>query len=654
MASLGESLEKVIIFASKQVGNLEIGVNKVLWGSANTQPIQTVKYNSASGSLSYVSTPTKATPPPKGNNLVNSGLFNALDALNEVDLCNVITYAVDNINIKKKPRPPRNTWNSTQTALYFLQDQAVVVNHAIDKYTAYPNTFIGSYLGVGPNAQTAKEAITGSGLPLGSDTISGTNVQRYNMYNLLLSIKDTFLAGATTSSGSIFTNEEQMLIASVPGLVGNTNIVNDFLKSTSKYTDYRQITNDDLQKLQTKITTLRSVCTVIQTLDFKSGLALAGNFVGTDIRSQIQKLNKFVDPTRIIPTLRGINSAIQSFIKMAQKVQGILSQAQFIIKLALLFIKVFIFIRAFFKALPLPLMFSTSGVQSALDEARQAAKDAQDGLTRLLKEINALLSVVVLFIRYILANTNELLIRLQLLLRNLEACEAMKNSDILDELKQTSEDLIALQEQLATYIIQYDSKTDPSTAMFGKYDIRVVDEEVIERSIVNKRRRGIALDQNGAIVAQSDLTFATDTSIIISEVKLKLMAGGLVQPTFGSFGTGDLTTVSTSLDYLDSNDVMEDDLNLNLQDNTDLPNNEDESKGLGLNAFINKLPGGKSLRKRVRTSLDASNAKLKEQIGTEGAAARQALNTGTSVATSVGGTETEEQKKETAKRKRRR
>jgi len=635
MASLGESLEKVIIFASKQVGNLQIGVNKVLWGSANTQPIQTVKYDSASGSLSYISTPTKATPPPKGKNLVNSGLFNALDALNGVDLCNVITYAVDNINVKKKPRPSK-PWNATQTSLYFLQDQAVVVNHAIDKYTAYPNTFIGSYLGVGPNAQLANQVISASGLPVGSDTISGTNIQKYNMYNLLQSIKDTFLVGIKSTSGSAFTAEEQSLLATVPGLIGNSNIINDFLKSVDKYVDYRQITNDDLQKLQNKITTLRSVCTVIQALDFKSGLALTGNFIGADIRSQIQKLNRFVDPTKIIPTLRGINSAIQSFIKMAQKVQGILSQAQFIIKLALLFIKVFIFIRAFFKALPLPLMFSTSGVQSALDEARQAAKDAQDGLTRLLKEINALLSVVVLFIRYILTNTNELLIRLQTLLRNLEACEAMKGSDILDELKQTSEDLIALQEQLATYIIQYDSKTNPSTAMFGKYDIRVVDEELTEQSIVNKRRRGIALDQNGVIVTQSDLTFATDTSIIISEVKLKLMAGGLVQPTFGSFGTGDLTTVSTSLDFLDSND----------------PNNENENNGLGLNAFINKLPGGKSLRKRVRASLDASNAKLKEQVGTEGAAARQTLNTGSTIAASVGGTETEEQKKETAKRKR--
>ena len=654
MASIGESLEKVIILASKQVGNLQIGVNKVLWGSANTQPIQTVKYDAASGSLSYVTTPTKAVPPPKGKNLVNSGLFNALDALNGVDLCNVITYAVDNINVKKKPRPPRNTWNSTQTALYFLQDQAVVVNHAIDKYTAYPNTFIGSYLGVGPNAQPANQVVSASGLPAGSDTISGTNIQKYNMYNLLQSIKDTFLVGVKSTSGSVFTAEEQSLLATVPGLIGNSNIINDFLKSIDKYVDYRQITNDDLQKLQNKITTLRSVCTTIQLLDFKSGLALAGNFVGADIRSQIQRLSKFLDPTKIIPDLRGINSAIQSFIKMAQKVQGVLSQAQFIIKLALLFVKVFIFIRAFFKALPLPLIFSTSGVQSALSEANQAAKDAQDGLTRLLKEINALLSVVVLFLRYLLANTNELLIRLQVLLRNLEACEAMKDSDILDELRQTSEDLIALQEQLATYIIQYDSKIDPSTAVFGKYDIRVIDEQLTERSIVNKRRRGIALDQNGVIVTQSDLTFATDTSIIISEVKLKLMAGGLVQPTFGSFGTGDLTTVSTSLDFLDSNDVMEDDLNLSLQENADSPDNEDESKGLGLNAFINKLPGGRSLRKRVRTSLDASNAKLKEQVGTEGTAARQALNTGTNIATSVGGTETEEQKKETAKRKRKR
>ena len=281
-------------------------------------------------------------------------------------------------------------------------------------------------------------------------------------------------------------------------------------------------------------------------------------------------------------------------------------------------------------------MFTTSGIQVAYGKAFQAAQDSNKTLVKLLKEINSLLSVVVLFVRYLLANANELAIRLQTLLATLEACEALKDSDVLAELQQTSANLKALQDQLAQYIIQYDSKTTPETAMFGKYDIRVVDEEVTDTAILNKRRRGIALDIDGAIVVQSDLTFATNTTVIIDEVKLKLMAKGLVQPSLGTMNGSDLAVISTSLDYLDSNDVMQEDLNLSATAEED-PNNLDENKGIGLNAFINNLSGGKRLRKRVRAALDSSTQNLKTQMATEGANSTNTLNTANNVARSVGG-----------------
>ena len=144
-------------------------------------------------------------------------------------------------------------------------------------------------------------------------------------------------------------------------------------------------------------------------------------------------------------------------------------------------------------------------------------------------------------------------------------------------------------------------KERPASAMFGTYDIRVVDEELTDRSIQNKRRRGIALTQTGQIVAQSDLTFATNTAVIIAEVKQKLVSLGLVQPNLVSGTTNNavadatnLATISESLDYLDNNDVIQDDLNITTTP-SDLPDNLDETKGLGLNAFINNLKGGKKL-----------------------------------------------------------
>jgi hypothetical protein len=633
-SKLALSLEKLVNNSARQLGTFQVGVNKILWGNGNTQPIQTVKYIPAisgssvtTGSLSYTS--NIPPPTPKPGNFVESGLFNALDALNQVDLCNVITYVTDTVNVKKGPRPEK-PWNAPQNALFTLQDEAALVQGYVDKYVAYPNVIIGSYLGTGPNAVPQNQTNSPSG--------SGTDAQKYNMYFLMQAIKDTFSI-STESTGSLFTAEDKTLLTTVPGLGGNLNIINDFLGTINKYSDYRQISNTDLQVLQNKVTTIRSVCVTIQNLDFKSGLALVGNFLGTDIRNQIQQLSKFIDPTKIIPTLKQINATVRAFIRIANQVLGVLRVGQFIIKLALLFYKIFKFIKAFFYTLPLPSLLTTAGIQILFQDAVDTAKNELSGVARLLKAVNALLSVVVTFIRYLLTNANEILVRLNTILLTLEACEAMKgaagqSSDILLELQQTQKDLVVLQERLATYIIKFDSKTDPNTALFGAYDIRVVDEELTDRSIENKRRRGIALDQNGQIVAQSDLTFATNTAVIIAEVKQKLVSLGLVQPNLVSGTTNNavadstnLAIISESLDYLDNNDVIQDDLNIT-PIASDLPDNLDDTKGLGLNAFINNLKGGKKLRKRVQAALKVQSEAAKTQIAKEKTAANESLRGG--------------------------
>ena len=643
MASIGISLEKVIIGAAKGVADLQIGANKILWGNASTQPAFSAKYDPVNKTLQYTAQPTQPTTVTKGS-LLNSGLYNALDALNSVDLCNVITYTLDTVNLKKLPRPPRETWGPEQEAFYFLQDQCFTVRVLIDKYTAFPNTLVSSYLGTDLKAITNQEAVNTFGAPLNSTDISGTSADRLNTYNLLLAIKDIFQRETQSSTDSLFTAEEKQVLNLVPGLAGNVNFIDDFLGFTKKYTDYRTITNADLVKLQNKISKLRSICVAIEALNIKSVAAVVGNFLNIDIRAQIQELSKYVDPTKIIPTVRQIVSAVQSFIRIATRLQNIIKQAQFIIKIALLVIKVFKFVQAFILGLPLGNIFTTVGIQAAFDKARAAAEDTTSGLVKLLKEINALLSVVLIFVRYLLANANEILIKLKELLAALEGCDAMKDSEVLTELKGAVESLENLRNDLAAYITQYDSKTNPNTAFFGPYEIKVVDEEVVERTITNKRRRGIALDKNGFIVTQSDLTFATNTTVIIEEVKVKLLSAGLVQPSLSILNGTDLAVVSTSLDYLDSNDVLQDNLNIQTIENLDSPDNEDESKGTGLNAFLNKLPGGRSLRKRTRTALDSAANKLKSQIATEGEIAASAIGFAQNTATSVGtGTETTQQ-----------
>ena len=497
---LATPLERLVNNSAKQLGNYQVGVNKVLWGNGNTQPVVTTNYSTATGKLQYTSSIPQASAQPSKGNIINSGIIHALDVVNQVDLCNVITYLTTSTTKKTSKRPPKPL-SKDEIIFYTLQDYCRIAVSYIDTYIAHPNTLINSFINttadlvaatppsgtlqppqgaVTQNEAAQQTAIQGSTNPntiaavqstgtAGSTNIQGTDAVRYNTYFLLNSISTVL--PFSNNSGSLFTPEDRQTFKLIPGIGNSLNILDDFINISSKYTDYRQIDNVKLQAIIQKINLVRTTCVTIQNLDFKNVLTLATAFLPNDIRSQIQQIGKYLDPTQLIPTLKQINAAIQSFILIGRQIQGILNLGQLLIKVVLLFNKVFKFVKAFLTALPLPNAFTTQGISNTLSQATQAAKDESDGLTILLKAINALLAIVVNFIRYLLASTNEILTRLQKLLITLEGCDAMKDSDVVAQLKQTASDLQNLQTELANYIISYDLQTSPNTSNFQNFTI---------------------------------------------------------------------------------------------------------------------------------------------------------------------------------------
>jgi hypothetical protein len=277
------------------------------------------------------------------------------------------------------------------------------------------------------------------------------------------------------------------------------------------------------------------------------------------------------------------------------------------------------------------------GIIATLEKARDIAELAIAKAIKRLEQINSLMSALLGLTRYILSNAIELLVRLQVLIAKLEGCEAMKDSPVLDDLRASYQNLKAVKEQLEAYVANYEGKTSPDNAQFGLYSIRVVDEQLTDPTIQNKRRRGIALDANGVLVAQSDLTFATNTSIIIQETKLKLVSQGLVAPQFSTFADPDLSIVLEAAQYLENDDVLSEDFNFDslTNENIDPPDGSDESKGIGLNAFINNLSGGRRLRKRVRKAMENSASKFRNQAAQDKVDGDRLFNTG-NVASVVG------------------
>jgi hypothetical protein len=239
------------------------------------------------------------------------------------------------------------------------------------------------------------------------------------------------------------------------------------------------------------------------------------------------------------------------------------------------------------------------------------------GLTfflRRLLQINELLSIIKGLCLYIINQVVVIIPKLELISRNLSSCDQCP-----EELKQdyidTIQQLKDAQKVLQDFIDTTNNAATLKNRSYGDYVIQIVTEETTDTALSIKRRFGIALDKNKIKVVQSTPTFASDDNIIVNEVKLLLSAGGFVNKSLTGIDPSDLTIIIDSLNNLENTDITIDDIDISSLSISDLdpPDNENESVGLGLNAFVNKLPGGKALRKRMRRAM-ANQAK---NLGTD-------------------------------------
>jgi len=225
-----------------------------------------------------------------------------------------------------------------------------------------------------------------------------------------------------------------------------------------------------------------------------------------------------------------------------------------------------------------------------------------------LQQINYTLCIIINFCTFLVAGINEVLLKLRAILLNIESCQNIDDS-LKQDLINTINNLTSTRNSLQTFLNAVNSPTNQPENTFGEYTIEIVTEQVVDEGINLKRRFGIARGKNNIIAVQSTPTFASLDLIIINEVKTLLVAKGLVN--VGSLGLSNetLLTISESLRAVEDQSVTIDDLQPPvISDDEEL--DEGEEGGLGLQTFVNNLPGGKALRKRVRNRLIKGNEKL--------------------------------------------
>lgn len=514
------------------------------------------------------------------------GLINALDIICSVDLCNILNYAITQIpegnrfnpDDTKKPTDPlgRAKWN--------LQYKAFQIQTSIDSYYS-------SY-GDAKNKDS-----------------------KLGLQEVIKEIENAFGEILNPESQADFNNPQ--LLEAFPEISVFSNFMQNSLGVFNQYTDIRNIPNEDLQKIIQYVDKIRGICIAIQGLNSATAvLGFANAALGGKVQEEIDKINKLIgpNPSRITPFLRNVIDSCKSITQIAKVIMGYVSFARVIIRLCVLLVKIFKRIVDFLMFLGVPNIYTTLGItntQSAVTGKIQAT--GIDNFIKRLNQINAFLGLIVNFVGKLIIDIQTIIDKISILILNLENCNNV-DPQIVADLNSIKKQLVEERQNLVKFVEDYENKKNNRNTTFGDYNIAIIVEETTDIAFKIKRRFGVAIDKNGNVALESTPTYASLDSIIINEVKQLLMSKGLVKNGYSDMTSQDMQTIEESLNFLEDDNISTESLDMsNLSQGLDDADNENEDMGLGLNAFVNKLSGGKKLRKRMRKIM----AQQSQQLATD-------------------------------------
>lgn len=540
---LPAGLEKVIALIAKFVINAQASTIGLLYGKFEKQ--------------------NSSNPITKA---LDRGILNLLNDIAGIDFCNLINYLISQApeGPKFDPENPPVNAGRIESAKWTLQKTAFDVQTYIDKYyTSYAEDI---------NSQS-KDAL----------------------YNLIQEIQQAFQL--VTSETGLMNDPELRKI--YPDLTNASTFLQDTLGFFNQYTDFRQIPNAELRKVINLIDKIRFYCVAIQGLNSPAAtLNFVDSIFGGGIQDQIDKINKIITPRKLIPLLRNILRTANNINSIATKILQYINASRVIIKILILLIKAYNIIIIFFSTNPIPSFFGTKGIDELqTDLLQNKIKDiGKKKSIKRLRQLDAVLSLLAGFVSILIAGMYDIMLKLNVILLNLESCDNI-DPELKQDIQNTIDNLAGNANRLQDFLDRYRAADSYRQRNFGEYAIEIVTEQVVDEGINLRRRYGIALDSNNYIVAQSTPTFASLDLIIINEVKVILASKGLVRVGSFNLDAEEVVAVSDALRFLDDQDITLENIQFNSEDiNFAAP----DDASIGLQSFINNLPGGKALRKKVR------------------------------------------------------
>jgi len=337
--------------------------------------------------------------------LLNKGIINLLEGIASVDFCNILNYSLNNLpdgKIFDANNPPAST-DVVARKKWELQKKAFDIQQFIDQYyreyvdTNNPQSRIGLLLLIQQINSTLSTVI--------SNTSTGLNDPL---------IKENFPQISTAS-----------------------NFLQNAFGVFNRYTDLRQASVQEIQKIVSLVDSVRQYAIIIQGLNNpKNAIGLIDSSLNGAIQKELSDISSLIlQPEKASSILKSIIKTVNTINNIAQKVLGFINTLQVITKVCILLIKIFNVVSAFFIALPIPNMSTTIGITNKFSDILQnKVKEAgQKKLILRLEQIFAVLNLTAIVVTSLYAAIQNIIDRLKLIQLNLDNCPN-KNVDLLNEI----------------------------------------------------------------------------------------------------------------------------------------------------------------------------------------------------------------------------
>ena len=312
-------IERAVILAGKTINEVRMQMDDLFFG----------KFEIA------VAEESDAVNPMTGfKETLDKGIFYVMDKLLEVDMCNILDYALNQIPGGKKFDPkldPETIQDPLARKKWEIQYKAFRTQVLIDDfYSLYgdndtskkKNALVGlikkirfileETLGIQPEqALTPEQQIEQEASGLSEDANSVT----YNPY-----------VQATKELLSTNGIRDAELVSAFPELQIFSNYMEDVYRSFNRYSDVRNFPSQDVQKELKKIDDIRNIAVSIQNLTTVSGaINLADRFLDGKISKFIKLISKIIDPKKLIPFLKTIIDICRVIIRVSNKILRFIS-----------------------------------------------------------------------------------------------------------------------------------------------------------------------------------------------------------------------------------------------------------------------------------------------------------------------------------------